>query len=153
MKHSSKCFILHLKQIRILGENWEESWVNLCKFFLTYPNSVAVLISRLFLSYELMCFKVRSHQRTQTGFGLRLAWDRTLGCVHTRLAWLWTSREYAMWGVSFISIFVLLVHTAVHLYSGRLLHHGNQSISSPKPVRLRSHLLESDLSFFPAHLD
>ena len=31
--------------------------------------------------------------------------------------------------------------------------HGNQSISSPKSVRLRSHLLESDLSFFPAHLD
>ena len=42
------------------------------------------------------CLKVRSHQRTQIGFGLRLAWDRTLGCVHTRLAWLWTSREYAM---------------------------------------------------------
>ena len=40
--------------------------------------------------------KVRSHQRTQTGFGLRLAWDRTLGRVHTRLAWFWTSREYAM---------------------------------------------------------
>ena len=43
--------------------------------------------------------------------------------------------------------------SAVHLYSGQLPHHGNQSISSPKSVRLRSHLLESDLSFFPAHLD
>ena len=100
--------------------------------------------------YSCTSLKVRSHQRTQTGFWLRLAWDRTLGCVHTRLVWLWTSREYAMWEVSFISIFVLLVHTAVHVYSGRLPHHGNQSISSPKSVRLRSHLLESDLSFFPS---
>ena len=45
---------------------------------------------------SIQSLKVRSHQRTQTGFGLRLAWGRTLGCVHTRLAWLWTSREYAM---------------------------------------------------------
>ena len=49
MKHSSECFILHLKQMRILGENWEESWFNLCKFFLTYPNSVSVLISFVFI--------------------------------------------------------------------------------------------------------
>ena len=49
MKHSSECFILHLKQMRILGENWEESWVNICKFFLTYPNSVSVLISFVFI--------------------------------------------------------------------------------------------------------
>ena len=41
---SSECFILHLKQMRILGENWEEIWVNLYKF-LTYPNSVPALIS------------------------------------------------------------------------------------------------------------
>ena len=49
MKHSSECFILHLKQMCILGENWEESWVDLCKFFLTYPNSISVLISFVFI--------------------------------------------------------------------------------------------------------
>ena len=50
-------------------------------------------------------------------------------------------------------LFTGALFTAVHLYSGRLPHHGNQSISSPKSVRLRSHLFESDLSFFPVHLD
>ena len=49
MKRNSECFILHLKQMRILEENWEESWVNLCKFFLTYPNSVSVSISFVFI--------------------------------------------------------------------------------------------------------
>ena len=56
MKHSSECFILHLKQMRIFGENWEESWVNLCTFFLTYPNSVSVLISFLFISWIINDF-------------------------------------------------------------------------------------------------
>ena len=49
MKYSFECFILHLKQIRILGENWEESWVNLCNFFLTNPNSISGLISFVFI--------------------------------------------------------------------------------------------------------
>ena len=39
--------------MRILGENWEESCVNLCKFFLTYPNVIGCWF-RLFLSYELL---------------------------------------------------------------------------------------------------
>ena len=49
MKHSSECFILHVKQMRILGESWEESWVNLCKFLVTYPNSVSVSIFFVFI--------------------------------------------------------------------------------------------------------
>ena len=58
MKHSSECFILHLKQMRILGENWEESWVNLCKFFLTYPNSVSLLISFVFILWIINELKI-----------------------------------------------------------------------------------------------
>ena len=45
--------------MRILGENWEESWVSLCKFFLTYPNSVSVLISFVFILWIINEFKIR----------------------------------------------------------------------------------------------
>ena len=44
--------------MRILEENWEESWVNLCKFFLTYPNSVLVSISFVFILWIINEFKI-----------------------------------------------------------------------------------------------
>ena len=57
MKHSSSCFLFHLKQMGILGENWEESWVSWEESYVSSSSHIQTP-SRcwfpLFLSYELL---------------------------------------------------------------------------------------------------
>ena len=106
--------------------------------------------------------KVRSHQQTETGFGLRLdldwdwvwtetgfglrlAWDRTLGCVHTRLAWTFQTKQtnFSTRQTFRGQLYFNFCFTGAHCCP--------PVISSPKSVRLRSHYFAWVRSeFFPS---